>query len=234
MGLIADTFTGSNPLSPTCSTDAKNSYIKLTNMGSASSSVQGVTITFGGADNVFKVAGSCVLGPSGSPDSTLYVLFGGPSKLVNSSVPQPSQPYLGTVNLSNGAGLPFNGNFFQGYPVISNAGAALSALDFGKGNPMNATCSTNLASSSSYVTLTNAGTVGVSVTQVTITWKGVTNQFNISGQCEVGPDGTQSATTYVLFGSANMLASAAEAGQQFTGGVSLSFGPAIQFSGTFA
>jgi hypothetical protein len=233
VGLIADTFTGDAPLAPTCSATPKNSYIGLTNKGSANGTVTSVTITYGGEKNDFSIAGTCKVGPSGSPTATMYVLFRGPSKLANSNVPQPGLPYLGTVTLSSGAHLPFTGTWFQGYAQISNASVSLPASNFTQGKPTNTTCSTIPAPGKAYVALTNTGTVGVSATLVTITWKDVTNTFSLGGACFIGPDGTPSAVTYILFGATNSLSVAAVAGQPFMGSVDLSFGSPIAFSGSF-
>jgi hypothetical protein len=233
VGLIADTFTGDTPLAPTCSSTPKNSYIGLTNKGSANGTIKSVTITYGGEKNDFTIAGTCKVGPSGSPTATMYVLFRGPSKLANSNVPQPGLPYLGTVTLSSGAHLPFTGTWYQGYAQISNASVILPASNFTQGKPMNSTCSTTPLPGKAYVALTNAGTVGVSATLVTITSKDATSTFSISGSCFIGPDGTPSAVTYILFGATNNLSVAAVAGQPFTGSVALSFGDAIPFSGSF-
>ena len=232
-GLIADTFTGDASRAPTCGATPKNSYIALTNKGSANGTATSVSITYGGEKNDFTIAGQCRIGPSGSPTATTYLLFPGPSKLPNSNVPQPGLPYLGIVILSNGAHLAFTGNWFQGYPQISNTTVAFPASNFIQGKPMNTTCSTTPLPGRAYIALTNTGTVGISATQVTVTWKDVTNTFSISGSCYIGPDGTTSAVTYILIGATGDLKVTAEPGQSYTGTVALSFGTPIQFSGTF-
>ena len=53
VSLIADTFDGSEPLSPTCGAASANSYIALVNDGTGSGGVSSVTITFGGSNNDF-------------------------------------------------------------------------------------------------------------------------------------------------------------------------------------
>lgn len=233
VGLIADTFTGDAPLAPTCGMTPRNSYIELTNTGSANGTATGVTITYGGEANVFAISGSCTIGPSKSSTATMYILFRGPSKLPNSLAPVPGIPYLGTVTLSNGAHLPFSGNFFQGYPLISTSGVALAASDFTEGNPVNSTCSTTRPLANSYMMVNNTGTVGAYFTSVVVNWKDAANTFPIVGGCYVGPDGTPGAVIYVIFGGDSKLSVAAEAGQSFTGALTPTFGTPISFSGKF-
>jgi hypothetical protein len=233
VGLLADTFTGNSTIPPTCSSSPRNSFIALTNTGSANGTAESVTITYGGEKNAFAISGPCKIGPFGSPSATTYILFGGPSKLPKSLAPVPGLPYLGTVTLSGGAQLSFTGNWFQGYPNVSTMGVALPAADFAEGKPTNSTCSTTPATGGAHVTVVNAGTVGASVTQVAISWKNATNTFTISGPCTIGPDGTPSAVTNILFGPDSKLSAAPEAGQPFAGTLTLSTGEEIQFKGIF-
>ncbi len=236
IGLVADTFTGDGPIAPTCSATAKNSYIGLINTGSGNGTATAVTIRYAGSDNTFPIAGSCVIGPSGSPTATTFVLFKGPSKLPNSARPQAGIQYSGSVSLSDGAQLPFVGTFSQGYASISNKGFVLMASEFTKGQQVkaiNATCGATPGAAKSYVKLNNTGTIGASVTLLTISSKNATDTFSISGPCFVGPEGTPSAVTYIILGHNNSLNVAAEPGQSFNGTVTLSSKTQIRFSGQF-
>jgi hypothetical protein len=232
-GLIADTFTGNSTIAPTCSSSPRNSYVALTNTGSANGSATGVIITYGGSKNAFPISGPCTLGPAGSPTATRYILFGGPSKLPDSPVPEAGEPYLGTVTLTNGGQLPFTGRFSSGYPSVSATGLVMPANDFPKGSPANATCAATAPREGAYVELNNTGTVGTPVTLLTISWKNETNLFAISGACRIGPDGTPSDVVYLLFGPDSGLSTAAVSGQAFTGTVTLSTQTQVPFRGTF-
>lgn len=233
MGLIADTFTGNQPISPTCSATPKNSYIELTNSGSTSDTATAVTITYGGEANTFTISGACTIGKAGSPDASMYILFRGPSKLPNSLAPDPGRPYQGTVTLSGGARVPFVGSFYQGYPSVSISALALPASDFSKGTSSNSTCSLTRPASNPYVMLNNTGTVGSSFTSMTINWQGQPNAFPIVGGCYIGPDGTPGAVIYVVLSPDSKLATAAETGQPFSATLTPSFGAPIPFSGKF-
>ncbi len=90
---MAETFIGgSHPLPPTCGGTPKNTFIAIENAGNANGTAAAVTITYGGANNDFAIAGRCVVGPSGSATATTYILFPGPGML------QPSR--LTTVTLA--------------------------------------------------------------------------------------------------------------------------------------
>jgi hypothetical protein len=233
VGLIADTFTGDSPLPPTCSSTPRNSYIELTNTGSANGTATGVKIVYGGETNSFAISGPCTIGPSKSSTASMYILFGGPSKLPNSLAPVPGIPYSGTVTLSDGANLPFTGSFYQGYPQISIPSVAIAASAFTEGYPGNTTCSTTLPDATPYLMVVNTGTVGASFTSVAVTWKVGASTFPIVGSCFVGPDGTPAAVIYVIPGSSNKLSVAAEPGESFTGDLTPSFGAPVSFSGIF-
>jgi hypothetical protein len=232
-GLIADTFTGDQLTSPTCSATPRDSYIQLVNIGTDSGTVVGVTITSGGSNSEFEIVGPCAVGPSGSATAVVFVIFRGLTKLANSPVPKAGQQYTGTVVLATGTPVLFIGQFSQGHSQVSATSVVLQAADFGQGKPVNATCSTTPPTGSPYITLNNVGTAGATVTQVAIMWKNATTAFSIGGSCFVGPDGASSATTYVVFGSGNALSVAAVVGQSFTGTVTLLAGTPVQFSGEF-
>ena len=236
VSLIADTFDGSEPLSPTCGAASANSYIALVNDGTGSGGVSSVTITFGGSNNDFDVEGSCTIGPSGSSTSTVYVLFPGPNALPNSSTPQASQPSLGTVNLSGGLRLPFSGEFQQGYPEVSISSGSLTASALLAGQD-NATCQDSPPSGTGYVELRNTGTEGASVSAVTIGWNGATASPPISGVCGLGAAGTPSASLFVEILGIGTVSPPPKSGEAYTVTVTLTNGAAApitaQYHGTF-
>jgi hypothetical protein len=233
VGLIADTFTGATAISPTCSTSPKNSYIQLTNTGSAKGVAKSVEITYGGSNNDFTIDGTCSIGPSGSPNATIYVLFQGPSRLPNSSVPGPSVPYIGSVVLNNGARLPFTGSFFQGSPRISSTAVVIAASHLDESRPANTTCSSSPPASDAYIALRNSGTVGSNVSRVTLDWNNTSSVFPITGYCTLGPDGTPSAVTYVTLGTPSGPPVAAKSGEAFSGTVAFYKGSTVAINGSF-
>lgn len=234
VSLISDTFTGSAPIQPTCSAVPANSYIQLTNTGSKEGAAVGVTITYAGAKNTFKIAGSCDIGPSGSDASTTFILFKGPSELPNSDVPQSGEQFSGTVAMSDGATLPFVGVFSSGYHTIHATAVSLVAARFSKGAPTNSTCSTTLASGDSYIMLNNTGTIGASVVGLTLTSGNSTNTIPLAGKCGIGAEGTASDILYVLFPPNSQLNFTAVQGQSFNGVFSLDDRTTVSIIGTFA
>jgi hypothetical protein len=90
--------TGTN-LSATCASAPAQSYVMLTNIGSAPTSVTGITLFFG--DNtVYAALSGCDIGARGSSDATLYLNFntGGLNLAFGSS----GDPVVVTINLANG------------------------------------------------------------------------------------------------------------------------------------
>jgi len=233
VGLIAETFTGSAPIPPTCSATPKNSYIELVNTGSTKGTATGVTITYGGQVNGFSISGPCAIGPAGSSTSTMYVLFKGPSQLPNSSVPEAGQPFVGSVTLSNGGRLPFTGKFYSGYPSVATSGLSIIAADFTAGNPTNSSCGSTPEVGHSYIMLNNTGTVGANATDVTFYTRNGTSTIPVHEPCVIGPDGTASDVAYVLFGSDSKMNFAVTPGQSFNGTVSLSNRSDVPFKGVF-
>jgi hypothetical protein len=234
VSLISDTFTGSAPVQPICSAIPINSYIQLTNTGSSKGAAVGVTITYAGAKNTFKIAGTCDVGPSGTSAATTFILFKGPSELPNSPVPQPGEQFSGTVAMSDGADLPFVGVFSSGYEIVRATTVSLVAAGFSKGAPTNSTCSSTPVLGDSYVMLNNTGTVGAGVVGVTINSGSSTNPIPIAGNCGIGPGGTPQDILYVLFPPNSRLNFTAVAGQSFNGVVSLDDRTNVSFQGTFA
>jgi len=84
-------------------------YITLTNTGTASATVTGVTITWAGANNAFALhaATTCSVGAAGSASATTFAQFTTTPKVT--VLPVAGQTYSGIVTLSNGAQLLFTG-----------------------------------------------------------------------------------------------------------------------------
>jgi len=232
VSLISDTFDGSEQLAPTCGSSPSNSYISLSNSGTSDGGVSSVTITYGGAENLFKVDGSCTVGPS----SSLYVLFPGPSALPNSTAPGASEPFLGTVNLSNGVKLPFSGSFQQGSPRVSLAAVTMIASQLAQGT-LGATCSPSPPPGGSYLELTNSGTEGATPQQVDISWKEGSVTVPITGSCDLGPAGTQSANTFVVLSGIGQASQPPSQGESYSVDATLRNGAAapivVQSTGSF-
>ena len=234
VSLISDTFTGNAPVQPTCSATPVNSNIQLTNTGSNKGAAVGVTITYAGAKNTFKIAGACDIGPSGSSAATTFILFKGPSELPNSPVPQSGEQFSGSVAMSDGADLPFVGVFSSGYHIVKATAVSLVAARFSKGAPTNSTCSPTLVPGDSYIMLNNTGTVGARVVGMTLNSGNSTNPIPIAGNCGIGPGGTALDILYLLFPPKSQLNFTAVAGQSFNGIVSLDDRTSVSFQGTFA
>lgn len=215
VALIANTFDGSQALAPSCGGNSMNSYISLTNSGSSAAAVSSVTITYGGANNVFDVQGGCSIGPTGSPTATVYVLFPGPSELPNSQAPVPSEPFQGTVTLAGGVQLQFTGDFEQGYPTVYVSNAVVMAAQLAKGKA-NTTCLSSPPTSTSYVELSNNGTLGATVSQIGLAWNGTSATLPIAGTCQIGPDGTPSASVYVSLPGIGPSTTEPTAGESYT------------------
>ena len=115
---------------------------------------------------------------------------------------------------------------------VAVTAASLRSADF---LPMNTgkafTCG---ATAASFITISNTGTAGTSVTSATINWAGQTNSFALaSGSgCAVGAAGSATATQNMLFVSEKLLTTATSGGT-FTGSVTLANGAVLIFTGTF-
>jgi flagellin-like protein len=99
-------YTTTFTCSPTTQTPA---YFTLTNTGTASATVTGITITWAGASNVFTPAAACSVGAAGSPTATQYLSVGATAKLTVGAIS--GQTYSVTVTLSNGASILYTGTF---------------------------------------------------------------------------------------------------------------------------
>jgi hypothetical protein len=91
----------------TCATSPSPDFIVLDNSGSKSTTVTGVTVTIANVSYSTTVTGQeCLLGASGSGDSTAYLILDSPT------LGSPGSPFKGYVSLSNGAHVPFTGVFY--------------------------------------------------------------------------------------------------------------------------
>src|SRR5579872_621541 len=96
----------------TCVTSAPAvPYLTLTNGGTASAAVTGVTIAWAGSNNNFALtaATACAVGAAGSASATTYAEFVASPQV--SVMPVSGQSYSGTVTLNNGAQLLFTGTW---------------------------------------------------------------------------------------------------------------------------
>ncbi len=100
---------------------------------------------------------------------------------------------------------------------------ALRAADFLTGGTTTTfTCAS--AVTGSYIALTNTGTTGVSVIDVSIMWAGVNNHFVGAGTCNIGASGSATATEYIIFPATTKMTPSAVVGQPFQLVVTLSNG----------
>ncbi|HLQ21261.1 MAG TPA: archaellin/type IV pilin N-terminal domain-containing protein [Nitrososphaerales archaeon] len=88
---------------------------------------------------------------------------------------------------------------------------------------------------SSYLTISNTGTVAETVISVTLAWAGLTNRYTLSGTCTIGGLGSGTSTQNVLFyaGATQVLNTDAIYGGTFTGTVTMDNGAVLPYSGTF-
>jgi len=126
------------------------------------------------------------------------------------------------------------GVFGQGQNTaqVAVTGNALLAADFtGAGTTTTFTCATT--SSLAYLTLTNTGSAGASVTAITITWAGGQTSYTLSGTCRIGASGSATATSYVIFPATTLITTSAVTLQAYTGTVALSNGAQLLVTGTW-
>jgi hypothetical protein len=90
-----------------CSAYPSAAYLALTNNGAGSWSVTSVSISSATAATTFTPSGACEIGASGSGAGTSYIIFPATSKI--SPNPLPGSYYAGTVSLSDGSQIPFEG-----------------------------------------------------------------------------------------------------------------------------
>jgi FlaG/FlaF family flagellin (archaellin) len=120
----------------------------------------------------------------------------------------------------------------QNSAQVGVTGSALLAADFKSASSTKTfTCASS--SPGSYVAITNTGTLGSSVTAVSITWAGTNAAYTPSGACEIGATGSATASMYLNFPATTLIAPGAMAGQSYTGTVTLSNGAQLLLTGTW-
>ena len=115
-------------------------------------------------------------------------------------------------------------------PQVYVSASHLRSADFTSGGTTTVVCG---QATGSYLVLSNNGTVGTSVTSVTIDFSGTTNRFALSEGCAIGAYGSATAPRNVLFPPTSMVGSSAIAGESYTGSVNLANGAILIFSGRF-
>src|SRR2546428_4702308 len=124
-------------------------------------------------------------------------------------------------------------------PIIGNTSqVAVTKASMGAADFKSSFTGTRLTCGSpagSYLTISNAGPVGATVTAVTLTWAGSTNSYGLSGSCGIGVAGSNTSTQNLLFpaGATEMLTSDATSGGTFMGTITLDNGAVVPFTGTF-
>src|SRR6267142_4535527 len=120
----------------------------------------------------------------------------------------------------------------QNSAQVAVTGTALQAADFQTGGSTTSfTCASS--SSAAYLTLTNTGSGSASVSTVSVTWAGGNTAYSGPTNCNVGPSGSSTATTYVIFPITSTITPSAISGQTYTGTVTLSNGAQLLFTGTW-
>src|SRR2546430_11028540 len=120
----------------------------------------------------------------------------------------------------------------QNSAQVAVTGTALLAADFKTGGSTTTfTCAS--ASSAAYLTLTNTGSGSASVATISLTWAGGNTAYTGPANCNVGPSGSASATTYIIFPNTSTINPSAISGQTFTGTVTLSNGAQLLLTGTW-
>ena len=106
--LLAADFTAAGTTSTfTCSSSASGGWLAVTNTGTASARVTGVTITWGGANDAYTLSGSCSIDAVGGASATYFITFPATTNVTVDAAA--GQTYTGTVVMSNGAQLLFTG-----------------------------------------------------------------------------------------------------------------------------
>jgi flagellin-like protein len=115
---------------------------------------------------------------------------------------------------------------------VAVTGTALMAADFqAGGSTLSFTCASS--SSAAYLTLTNTGSGSASVSTISITWAGGNTAYTGPTNCNVGPSGSSTSTTYIIFPNTSTVSPSAISGQTYTGTVTLSNGAQLLLTGTW-
>ena len=108
--LLANYFTAhGNTSTFTCASSASGAYLILTDFGTGTVTVTGVSITWADGITAYLPSGGCDVGASGSTNSTQYLLF--PATTTLNVDAATALTYTGTVTLSTGAQLLFTGTW---------------------------------------------------------------------------------------------------------------------------
>ena len=115
---------------------------------------------------------------------------------------------------------------------VEVTGTALLAANFLSGGTTKTfTCATT--SAGSYLTLTNTGSGRFSVSTISFAWEGGNTAYAGPTSCNIGAQGSATATIYLLFPATSTISPSAISGQRYTGTVSLSNGAQLLFTGTW-
>jgi len=83
--------------------------VVLNNTGTVGAGIVGVTLNSGNSTNSIPIAGSCGIGPGGTPLDILYILFPPKSQLNLTAVA--GQSFNGMVSLDDRTSVSFQGTF---------------------------------------------------------------------------------------------------------------------------
>jgi len=111
VSLVAARFSKGAPTNATCSSTLApgDSYVVLNNTGTVGAGIVGVTLNSGNSTNSIPIAGSCGIGPGGTPLDILYILFPPKSQLNLTAVA--GQSFNGMVSLDDRTSVSFQGTF---------------------------------------------------------------------------------------------------------------------------
>ncbi|HYR04043.1 MAG TPA: hypothetical protein VEO75_01540 [Nitrososphaerales archaeon] len=200
-----------------CGPSTLHSYITLTNTGPGTDSVTAVSFSWGGTNTTYTVAGACEVGGVGSASAITNVYFSTTNRLSPSAIA--GQNFAGTLTMSSGAKIPFAGTWKGGPAQLAATRQALQAADFvAGGSSTTFTCATS--PSSSYLALTNTGSDSATVVSIAIG----DYAYTLSGTCNIGPSGSTTGTTYLVFPSTSTIKPSAIRGQTYWGIVYFSNG----------
>jgi flagellin-like protein len=98
---------GAFPSTATCSTSAAAPYVAISNSGTGSTTVTGISITYAGNTYSATISG-CTIGAAGSATATYYVEMTGFTPLASQ---YKGIQFVGAVTLGNGASVSYTGTF---------------------------------------------------------------------------------------------------------------------------
>jgi flagellin-like protein len=97
---------GAFPVTAGCSTTAATPYVSISNSGTGSTTVTGVSLTYAGNTNRATLTG-CTIGAAGSSTATLYIVITGFSP----GAALKGIQFVGSISLGNGASISYTGTF---------------------------------------------------------------------------------------------------------------------------